>query len=586
MAYTIDHVEILPMPESSVVGVDIETSRSYGKDSDPHRDSVLSIQVSDGYRAWITTSMDHMASIVPILESPHITKIIHNANFDLQFLMHQFGAKPDKRTIWDSLVVERVLNMGRDVSNGLDDVASRRLGVTLNKEVRETFSHHTGPFTEEQIRYSVEDVVYLPRIMELQQEDVSRMQLGRVVALENRIVPAVARMSLSGVRFDNDLWQEYIPQIRDMLTSLEKEISDYAGLSEQFTLFGDSRILLNLNSSDQVINLLSSKGIVLKKKDKLTSDRKVMAEFLADHPNHKHADLLRTIIEWRQWSHTLSTNYLKYVNPATGLIHSIWNQLRADTGRFGSSRPNLQNVERPVEGKPNLRRMFLPPPGFAYIDEDYRQQEPRIFAQISGDENMRQACQELDVYPAFGARMSTNPTRHKVKTGFLAHLYGASDDTLANTLNTSLEDAKLFAREIDAEFTTAKRFGVRNLDAAKNNGFTRTLLGRIRYYPEIEERKKLNNRTINEIANAPIQGSGADMLKIALDKIDTMLEEGGYEAWPTLAIHDELVLTCRQDQAEEVMEKMTQCMEAAGAELCPDVRTPVEGHIMERWDKA
>lgn len=585
----IHHVKELPMLEDPVVAVDIETSVYYGDNADPYRDHILAIQMSNGRHSYITTDPEGYGSVCAILENPDQIKIIHNANFDLQFLIHQLGAKPNKHTLWDSLLVERVLNTGKDISNGLGDVAARRLGVVLKKEVRESFKKHVGELTPVQIEYACEDVFYLPAIYHQQVEDVSQMQLGRVVALENRILCAVARMSLSGVRYDPELWQTYVPQIKAMLVNLEQQVGEQGGLAEQLTLFGDSETVINLNSSNQVLDLFASKGIRLTKRGpdgnmKPTTDRKVVAEFIADNPGHRYIQLLKNVVEWKQWRHTLSTNYEQYINPVTGLIHCTWNQIQADTGRFSASDPNMQNVERPVEDKPNLRRLFLPPVGYKFVDLDFHQQEPRALAQISGDEKMRKACMELDVYVAFGERMSTNPPRQKVKTGFLAHIYGASDETLASHMSTSLEDAKIFSRDIDAEFVTARRYVIRNRDAAQSSGFTRTLLGRIRYYPELEN-KKLSNRTINEITNSPIQGSGADMLKLAIDKVDDMIAERGYDAWITLAIHDELVVTCREDQADEFYYQAIGCMEEAGRELCPDVLMPAEGSILERWDK-
>lgn len=563
------------------VGVDTETTYSFGgKHADPHRDRLLLIQVSDGTDAWILKPGDHKAA-VSLLESP-VIKIIHNANFDLQFLIHNLGVKIPKKSIWDSLLMERLIHAGEhtEMGHGLDVVAARRLGVMLNKDTRDTFKNHDGiNFTEEQIRYAGEDVLCLPRIYEQQLADISRLQLGRVAGLENRITRAVAEMSLRGVGFDKELWSQYLPQTYGVMDSIEAEIAETLDMNRQMTLFGGTRLTMNLRSTPQLKELYEQIGM-----DADSTNKNIVADWLLKHPNFKHIDTVQRLMEWKQWAYISSGIYAKAVNPKTGRIHASWNQIEADTGRFSCSDPNLQNAPRPVKDRPNVRMLFIPHSGYKFLVADYSQQEPKIFAQLSGDPILRAACSEADAYVAMGERVPSHPTRYKMKTGVLAAFYGAQAETLANRMGIPVAEAEVFQQDIQNTFPDAKRFSERLKNAARAHGLTRTLLGRIRYYPEVKE-GRISNHILNEMINSPIQGSGADMIKMAIDRIDDVIEERGYDAWPCLTIHDELVLEAAEDCAEEVYYQLVGCMETVGKELCPDVKILAEGCVADRWVK-
>jgi len=583
-------VEQFPTINAKVLGLDIETTQHAGPgtDSDPFRDDIVTIQLSDGKDAWVMRNPAGFGSIAPIMADPDVVKILHNAFFDLQFLEHHLGARVNKHSLWDSLLVERVINAGGPLDNGLAATAARRVGVMIDKSLQQSFTG-VRELSREQLEYAGTDVLHLPKIRELQIADVSANQLGRVVALENRIVPAVSRMSLRGVKFDPELWQSYIPQIHEALISIEGEIVERVKLPQQNTLFGAPRLIVNLNSPDQVLDLFAKLHLNIVKKDKdkklkPTTDKNAIKEYLVDHPECPHAEFLEKYMEWKKWSHTLSTNYTQYINPVTGLIHCQWNQIKADTGRFSASDPNLQNVERPVPGRPNLRLLFLPQEGYVFVIMDYSQQEPRIFAQMSGDATMRKACLETDVYMAMSDQIPSHPIRQNTKTGVLAYLYGASPETLANRMNIPLVEAKRFAADVDKQYQEAKRYAGRIKDAALHSGQTRTLLGRVRKYPETGN-KKVSPHVLNQIVNAPIQGSGADMLKLAIDKFDDIVDANQYDAGPALVVHDEMVVAARIDQADEIYYQLLGAMETAGSELCPDVLMPVEGKISDKWTK-
>lgn len=573
----IKQVDYFPQFAPGTYGVDIETTVLFGKHADPFRDRILSIQVSDGETVWICLNPEGFASLVPMLNDMSTTKLIQNSNFDLQFLMHQLGAKPPKQSIWDTLIMERLLHAGEDMRHGLDDIAARRLGVMLDKTVREGFKKHDGEFSEQQIKYACEDAYWLPKIFWGQKKDINDMQLGRVAALENRLTVIVAKATLRGVGFDTALWETYIPQIKSMLSRTEAELGERLGAHQQNVLFGDPQMTMNINSTDQVMKLFKKEGIPLD-----GSDKKVVQAYLEKHPNTPHRLVLEKILTFRKWARRLSVSYADAVHPKTRRIHASWNQVEAVTGRFSCSEPNLQNLERPTEGAPNMRLLMLPAEGHTFVIADYNQQEPRTLAQISGDLALREACQQEDVYAAMVAQLGNRRSRQDVKSGVLAVFYGVGEETLAATLKVSVADAAAFRSEVLQRFSQAGRWSARTVDMVRSSGIVRTLLGRVRKFPDIRE--SFSGHMANEAVNTPIQGSSADMFKVALDKADDRTQHLK-STGPCLFIHDEIVLESSVGESEEAYRLLVEGMEEAGRELCPDVVMPAKGHISTRWTK-
>lgn len=580
-----------PLPSvypATIMGLDIETSmRTRKSHSDPFQDQILSIQVSDGKDCWIFSQPElYRSEIVPLLESPKVIKLIHNAGFDLQFLMHQLGAKPDKNSIYDTLLVERVLNTGRDLRHSLEEVAARRLGVFLNKGIRDTFRDHQGEFSEEQLTYMEQDVLHLPKLYELQMKDISSTGTGRVVRLENRLTIAVTRMTLAGVRFDTELWPEYKHEIAKIVAEVEQQLGGMLDLGGQQDLFGGVKLGFNPESTKQAQKILNAAGIEIE-----DTNEKTLTYFIDQHPNHPHLALIEKILEHREWRKRLSWNYDQEVSPVTGRIHATWNQVGADTGRFSCKEPNLQNVPRPEEGKPNFRMLFPPAENHLLAVADYSQQEPRILAQLSGDPTLRQACNTGDVYVSMAEIMygekieKRDPRRYDLKQGVLSDFYGASAETISRNKHLPIRQVEQMKERSHKAFAHTHDYMRQIQNMASVKGVTRTLLGRPRYYQEIEAGLPPRTAFWNESANHPVQGSGADALKMAFDYFDDTCQEHGWDASVVMVVHDEIVAETSRADSQEVYYNLVGCMEQAGRELCPDVPLIADGVISERWDK-
>lgn len=587
-------VSALPSIESSVVGIDIETTRRYKNGdskapADPRRDRIVSLQVSDGNRVWVLTG--NYNSALPLLINPDVKKVGHNIAFDIGFLNQHLGIQIDN--VHDTLIAERTIHAGNNaLGHGLDDVLARRYGVFTDKSIRNQFEDHTGALTEEQLEYAGIDAYYLVKMREDQLREIGKAGLGRVISVENRIIPIVAQMSLNGIGFDRDLWGQYQVQIEQRLLEIARRVASYLQVPSYIPMFGAPSLGVDLNSADQLKDYLwKYHGLEVE-----NTREETFQMIMDDMPDHPACRFLRDVLEWKEWDKRRSWAYHEHIHPITGRIHPLWKPFEARTGRVACERPNLMQVPRWTGGadEPNFRLLFLPTAdGRVFIIADYSQQEPRIFAQVAGDKAMRAACREKDVYIAFGRDVykreitKGSEERQTVKNSVLARLYGGQPKKLSSMLHISLEAAEEFARQIDQAYPTAKKWSDEQLHQLMMRGYTTTLLGRKRYFPEIREAPQNKmGKYRNQAVNTPIQGSGADMFKLAATKLYDVIKANNYDAFPALFVHDELVVECREDQAQEVYYQLVGCMEEAGRELCPDVEIIAEGKINEKWVKA
>lgn len=580
-------VDALPdLSDKAVLGFDVETTRHDGKDSCPYRDKIVSLQISDGIDVWILRG--NYISAIPFLTNPSIKKIAHSAAFDVKFLRHHLGGI-EIGNLHDSLLTERLITAGTEVSNGLEAVLARRCGVFTDKTIRDQFTTHTGPFSESQIQYMATDVLHLPEIRRQQLEEVSRAGLGKVLALENSIVPVIAGMELDGVGFDRDLWSQYLVWFEEKKQEIKHRLSNYLDLAYMPSIFGGIDIELNLNSTNQVAQQLTKMGC-----DLPDTRESTLQSALEDYDSNSAVGrFIADLLEYRGWEKLIGYAYHKHVNPITGNIHCSWNQLGAQTGRFSSSDPNLQNVRRPIEGEPNLRAAFIPDEGEVFIIADYSQQEPRILAQLVGDPKMLEAASNTDMYSSvgemvYGHKIEKKSTeRQQLKVAYLAHYYGAYAKKLAYVLKISLEEAIAFQQRLDSTFTKAAQAGQKRVQFVAQRGYMTSLLGRRCWLPGAVGASKDDMwRFRNQALNGPVQMSASDMSKEAVRCLDQWKRENKYDRVKLrLLEHDELVVSCPESQAEEVLYNVVGAMESASLLICPQVKPEVEAGIKSHWTK-
>src|SRR5512139_1312035 len=578
-------VHDLPTISVPAIGIDLETTSTPGrKISNPWQDKIISIQVSDGETAWVLPPGSNFRSVVPLLNNPDVKKIGHNIAFDLSFLIQQLEAEPVN--VYDTMLMSRLIYAGKDMRHSLDAVLAVELGVNLDKSTRAQFAQHTGQLTDEQLHYIVEDVAYLNKLREVQIPKVSGAGMGKIAAIENKAVLAFTDLYLTGVHFDMELWQEYLVWINKKLEEIKHALIDLVGCGYTEDMFGLVEPEINLSSVKQLKNLFEKQGINLG-----NTQEETLTKYVEAHPGTKEGNLISIILEWKHWRKMLGWSFADEVNPVTGSIHPSWNQLQADTGRVSCSQPNLQQVPRPGKDSPNFRHLFKAKEGYAFVTADFSQQEVRVLAQLCRDRCLREACEHGDVYSQIAKQVygkeveKGSEERFLMKTAVLACAYGAREKKLGYVLGKTEEEAGKLRQMIFQTYPGIKVFADNQLRKVVQQGYTTTQLGRRRYFPESATAKPDTYwKFASAAVNSPVQGTAADIGKLALLKIRDYYKDTK-DVRPVLVFLAEIVLQAPIDKADEVKYQLIGAMEEASSEICNDVKIYVEAGVSPAWDK-
>jgi DNA polymerase-1 len=583
------------------MAVDIETSGL-----DPHQDRLLSIAVSDGTDVWILLDFFGFDYIREHLVDEDVLKIAHNAKFEHVWFKHHLGI--DVLNWHDTFLTEKVIATDDSLPMSLDALVGRYGFGMMYKDVRATFEDHPGfaqlPVTAEQVDYMAQDVLFLGGIREQQVQYVDSMGLQQTVELEHSIIPAVSDLELNGVSIDIDLWFEQVVELERLAAQCDSKMREIIG---DFTLhvpaMKDKKpIVKEIPTSEINFNSPAQLREVFNKRFGEPTDT-VNAAFLAEvaKENSDVGTFAALLLKYKGYRKRIGFNYAKFIHPNTGKIHPTYHQLGARTGRFSCSKPNLQQVPRPVKGEPNMRHIWTADSeDFVIIRADYSQQEPRVMAQLCGDPAMIAACNSDDVYIAFGTHIfgytiaKGSEERHTSKTFVLATGYGAGINKLAAVSGKDARTCNEIRRKIRTTFPVMATYGGKMYRMWGQYGFVQTAIGRRRYFNYAlvytEDGRKIDpNYTV--AVNTPVQGTAADMFKLALAKIHqrlTNLKECGKihsntRVWNL--VHDEIGVHCHKDEVDFVLPLVQQLMEEAGTELCPDVKHIAEAEYAYRWDK-
>ena len=381
-------------------------------------------------------------------------------------------------------------------------------------------------------------------------------------SVEEPLIRVLSRMECTGVKVD-------VPTLMEYADSLRAEIAENESVVRQIA--GDPT--LNVSSPKQLGELLFEKLKLdpkAKKSAKGTwsTDEDTLVELADESP------VIDAILDFRAAKKLLSTYiepFPKYISPITGRIHTTFNQALTSTGRLSSSNPNLQNIPIRTDRGRYIRKAFVAQdPESVIVSADYSQIELRIMAHLCGDEHLIHAFREgIDVHAATAAKIFHLPVeavsadqRRIAKTANFGIMYGISAFGLAQRLRIPRSEAKKIIDDYFASFPAIRSFIDRTVAAARENGYVETLFGRRRFIPDINS-KNLTLRSLAErnAVNAPIQGTSADIIKIAMIRIDRRLRESGMAARMVLQIHDELLFEAPQTEAEALKEMVVSEME-------------------------
>jgi DNA polymerase-1 len=502
-----------------------------------------------------------------LLNDRSVRKAGHNINFD--WLVLRRAGVELQGVAYDSMLAAFVLDPGRR-SFALDDLARERLSRKLR-----SYADLIGrgraqrPFAAvpvaEAARYAADESEAVLGLWAAFRPELEDHQLQPLLdRVELPLTPVLVDMESTGVLIDRELLAEMSRQFAIALAQIERRIQEEAGTE------------FNLNSTPQLRNVLFGKlqlPILKKTKTGPSTDVDVLEQLAA--MGHAVPQLL---IEYRELAKLKST-YVDalpgYVHPQTGRIHTSYNQVGAATGRLSSVEPNLQNIPVRTERGESIRRAFIAQPGWRLVVADYSQIELRLLAHFSEDPAFVEAFSRGgDIHRQtaaviFGVPQDqvTAEMRARAKTINFATIYGQGPFALARQLGISQDDAKAFIKQYFERFAGVRAWLDRTIAEARTRGYVETLFGRRRYIPELHDRN-FNIRSFGErtATNSPLQGSAADLIKVAMIRIHEGLRTAGLATRMLLQVHDELVFEAPEGDTEPAMELVKRHMEGA-AEL-------------------
>jgi len=508
-----------------------------------------------------------------VMRQGDFVTITGNSKFDYQFLkeLHGISVAP----VFDTMLAAQLLDGGRQgAAYGLDAVAERYLDEAPDKS--EQRSDWSGKLSGRQLGYAARDAAVLLPLREKLLEALEAEELVRVSKIEFAAVSSIAEMELAGVKLDVGRWKELEKTVRvrrdEAAIALEAHFPEPEGVLPLEGL-GPR---LNLNSPQQITDAFRSIGVEL-------ADTKVWTLLKVDHPAAK--DLLR----YRELQKKLGTyleTYPKFIHPKTGRIHASFLQCRVPTGRLACANPNIQQIPHEEE----FRRCFVAEDGHTFVIADYSQIELRILAEVSGDPAFVDAFQKgedlhsLTAATMYGVPMEevTKDQRSDAKRINFGLMYGRGAKSLSAQLGTDEARGRQLIDEYFSNYPKVQRFLQRTANRATRDRTLRTLAGRVRKFGNdpVEDDRGAMRR---EAMNYPIQGSSADIAKLALAYMRRDLE--GLDARLVNSIHDEFVVECREDLAGEVSEKMRGAMTKAGERILEKVPVEVEVTVSREWTK-
>lgn len=531
----------------------------------------LSFSTED-FRAWyvpVSRETEKAKKILeifrPVYENPKILKVGQNLKYDLTVLVnydiHLSGP------LFDTMLAHYLIQP--ELRHNMDYLAEIYLNYkTIHIEEligpKGRGQKNMGDLEPKDIyKYACEDADVTLRLMKPLAEELRKNSLEEVFQnIEMPLMPVLARMERNGVVLDTETLKEVENDFTARLQTLEKDIYELAG--HEFTI----------NSPRQVGEVLFGELKLSEKVKKTKSGQYSTSEEVLRDLHSKHP-IVQKILDYRGLKKLLST-YVealpKLINPATGHIHTSFNQAVTATGRLSSSNPNLQNI--PVRGEDGreIRKAFIPEAGEIFFSADYSQIELRIMAHLSGDEHMIEAFNAgHDVHAATAARIFhkdikdiSKDERRKAKTANFGIIYGISAFGLAERMDVSRTEAKELIDSYFEMYPKIKDYISKAVDTAREKGYIETEFGRRRYLPDINSRNAVvRGYAERNAVNAPIQGTAADIIKIAMIRVQQRLDAEGCKARMMLQVHDELNFSVPTDEFDKVKRIVIEEMQGA-----------------------
>lgn len=522
----------------------------------------------------------------PLFQDPDVLKIAHNANYDLTVLA-EHGLEVGSLAC-DTMIAEWLLNpASRNL--GLKALTWSRMGIEMT-HIEELIGSGRKQLTmdfvplDRVVPYACADADMTLRLARLLQDELHEKALWPLFAdVEMRLVPVVVDMQRAGVKLDVEFLHAMNRQLTARLQELQEQIEAHVGHA------------LNINSTQQLsVALFDEMHLALPWMRRGKSGHYSTAADVLEKLRDKHP-VVELILEQRQLA-KLKGTYVDalpaLVNRRTGRIHTSFNQAGSITGRFSSSSPNLQNIPIKTDIGREIRRAFIAEEGAVLLAADYSQVELRVLAHISGDPDMLAAfARGEDIHAATAAAIygvpleEVTPAQRRVaKMTNFAISYGVTGYGLADRTGLPPDEAEAFIRSYFEAYPKIKDYIERTRQQAREQGYVETLLGRRRYFPELSTTSRVH-QNVREGAyrmaiNAPIQGTAADILKVAMVRLWCQLKERGLRSRMILQVHDELVLEVPREELDEAAQLVIETMEGA---FPLDAPLKVDVQVGENW---
>ncbi len=520
-----------------------------------------------------------------ILENENIKKYSYGLN-EMYVILEQNGILL-KGIEFDAEIAAYILNPSNNHYK-LEELASQYLNIDISeyleavganqeKETQMTlFSQEENNIDFEKYHNAIYTYVIakLIEVMEPKMQEISSMDLFKNI--EMPLVKVLAEMQYEGIYVDKEELISFGDKLKEEIENIKQEIYNLSG--EEF----------NINSTQQLGVILFEKlklPVYKKTKKGYSTDVDILEKLKPEHP------VIEKILEYRTLMKLNSTyidGLIVYINEYTKKIHSYFRQTVTATGRISSTEPNLQNIPTRAEQGKQIKKAFKAQKGNIFIDADYSQIELRILAHISKDKNMREAfLNEEDIHKQVASKVFdvpleevTKEQRTAAKAVNFGIVYGISGFGLAEQLGISRKKAEQYIEQYLNKYCGVKQFMDEIVEEAKQNGYVETLFHRRRYIPELSS----NNYMVRQFGaraamNTPIQGTAADIMKIAMIHVNERLKEEKLNARLILQIHDELLIECNIEEKEKVKEILKESMEKA-----VKLEVPLEVEVSEATD--
>ena len=516
-------------------------------------DNISSAAVGAGNNAVVLNEQD---DIKELLEDDSIAKVM----FDVKEAIVKLNGRIDIKNISDDTAIAAYLVDPAKNEYTIEKLASEYFGTVIEKPEVKQLSLLDDVETDRS-EYLAKCAVALGVLNERIGDKIKENGQEKLYhEVELPLVTVLAHLEINGFLVDDNQLKEFADKLGEKIDALTNEIYMLAG--EEF----------NINSPKQLGVILFEKlelKPVKKTKTGYATNADVLEKLRDKHP------IVNFIMEYRQLAKLKSTycdGLRAVVNPNTHRIHSVFTQTVTVTGRLSSTEPNLQNIPTRTELGREIRKMFVAKEGYVLVDADYSQIELRVLAHIANDETMINAFRNNEDIHAVTAsqvlgiplEVVTKEQRSSAKAVNFGIVYGIGEFSLAQDLHISVKEAKAYI-----ESYLEKYHGVRNYmesikEQAKKDGYVKTMLNRIRYIPELKS-PNYNIRQFGErvALNTPIQGTAADIIKLAMVRVDNRLINEGLKSKLILQVHDELIVEAHKDEVDKVKQILSEEMQGA-----------------------